>query len=50
MTVHQDFFHYRDGVYKHLRAGDQRISGLHSVRVVGWGEDRGEKYWVSLIS
>ncbi|XP_059055835.1 uncharacterized peptidase C1-like protein F26E4.3 [Achroia grisella] len=46
MTVYQDFFHYRDGVYRHTRFGDNTLQGLHSVRIIGWGENRGEKYWV----
>ncbi|XP_026750376.2 uncharacterized peptidase C1-like protein F26E4.3 isoform X1 [Galleria mellonella] len=46
MTVYQDFFHYRDGVYRHTRYGDNQLQGLHSVRIVGWGENRGDKYWI----
>ncbi|CAH0717960.1 unnamed protein product, partial [Brenthis ino] len=46
MTVYQDFFHYRDGVYRHSYYGDQEMKGLHSVRIVGWGEERGDRYWI----
>ncbi|CAG9570636.1 unnamed protein product [Danaus chrysippus] len=46
MTVHQDFFHYHDGIYRRSPYGDNTLKGLHSVRIVGWGEDRGDKYWV----
>ncbi|KAJ0171568.1 hypothetical protein K1T71_013118 [Dendrolimus kikuchii] len=46
MTVHQDFFHYRDGIYRRSRYGDNYLMGLHSVRVMGWGEERGDKYWI----
>lgn len=49
MTVYQDFFHYREGIYRHTRHGDQLMRGLHSVRIVGWGEDAEDKYWVSLF-
>ncbi|XP_022123584.2 tubulointerstitial nephritis antigen-like [Pieris rapae] len=45
MTVYQDFFHYRDGIYRRSRHGDNRMNGLHSVRIIGWGEERGDKYW-----
>ncbi|XP_023937157.1 uncharacterized peptidase C1-like protein F26E4.3 [Bicyclus anynana] len=45
MTVYQDFFHYRDGIYRRSRYGNEHMSGLHSVRIIGWGEDRGDKYW-----
>jgi hypothetical protein len=47
MTVYQDFFHYRDGIYSRSGYGYDQYQGLHSVRIVGWGESRGEKYWVS---
>ncbi|CAH0403075.1 unnamed protein product [Chilo suppressalis] len=46
MTVYQDFFHYRDGVYRRSGFGNNQLQGLHSVRIIGWGEERGEKYWL----
>ncbi|XP_039763128.1 uncharacterized peptidase C1-like protein F26E4.3 [Pararge aegeria] len=46
MTVYQDFFHYRDGIYRRSRHGDNIMRGLHSVRIIGWGEDFGDKYWI----
>lgn len=46
MTVHQDFFHYKDGIYRRSRFGNNELKGLHSVRIVGWGEENGDKYWV----
>lgn len=46
MTVYQDFFHYQDGVYRRSRFGNNELKGLHSVRIVGWGEDNQDKYWI----
>ncbi|KAI8432915.1 hypothetical protein MSG28_013825 [Choristoneura fumiferana] len=49
MTVYHDFFHYRDGIYRRSRYGDNQLQGLHSVRIVGWGEDHRDKYWYHWI-
>ncbi|CAH2057384.1 unnamed protein product, partial [Iphiclides podalirius] len=46
MTVYQDFFHYRDGVYRRSYQGNNDLKGYHSVRIIGWGEDRGDRYWL----
>ncbi|CAH2054816.1 unnamed protein product, partial [Iphiclides podalirius] len=41
--VFSDFNDYSQGVYVHTY-GEKR--GLHSVRVIGYGEESGEKYWL----
>lgn len=41
-TVYQDFMSYKDGVYEH-KTGN--MLGGHAVKLVGWGEDNGVKYW-----
>ncbi|GBP24934.1 Uncharacterized peptidase C1-like protein F26E4.3 [Eumeta japonica] len=46
IKVYQDLFHYRAGVYRHTGYGDSNLAGLHSVRVVGWGDDGGRPYWL----
>ncbi|KAJ2940884.1 hypothetical protein O0L34_g10144 [Tuta absoluta] len=46
MHVYQDFFHYKDGIYRHTKYGNQHEMGLHSVKIIGWGEERGDRYWI----
>lgn len=54
MRVYQDFFVYKSGVYRHSRSAELHDSGYHSVRILGWGEERPSlrgpplKYWVSV--
>ena len=40
--VYDDFAVYHSGVYQHI-TGD--YSGLHAIKVVGWGVENGVKYW-----
>lgn len=50
MHVYRDFFAYQRGIYKHSAASRTDRIGFHSVRLVGWGEERDgsgvTKYWV----
>ncbi|XP_066600538.1 uncharacterized peptidase C1-like protein F26E4.3 isoform X2 [Prorops nasuta] len=51
MRVYQDFFVYKSGIYKHSRTAELYQSGYHSVRIIGWGEERSYrgapiKYWL----
>lgn len=41
-SVYSDFPTYHSGVYKHTTGS---YLGGHAVRIVGWGELNGEKYW-----
>ncbi|KAM4700270.1 tubulointerstitial nephritis antigen-like [Discoglossus pictus] len=60
MEVHEDFFMYKSGIYRHtpVMAGkpeNQRRHGTHSVKITGWGEERGtdgrtHKYWLAANS
>ncbi|KAI6218889.1 Papain family cysteine protease [Aphelenchoides besseyi] len=43
LRLYTDFLYYRSGVYEH-KAG--RFLGLHAVRVIGWGEEKGVPYWL----
>ena len=40
-TVYTDFENYAGGIYKHVSGG---MAGGHAVKIVGWGEENGEKY------
>ncbi|EYB96024.1 hypothetical protein Y032_0154g2996 [Ancylostoma ceylanicum] len=42
-TVYDDFLHYKEGVYVHKWGSDR---GSHAVKVIGWGEEKGLKYWL----
>ncbi|XP_054155215.1 cathepsin B-like [Oppia nitens] len=42
-TVYEDFLTYKSGVYHHV-TGD--AAGGHAVKIVGWGVDNGEDYWL----
>ncbi|XP_067389856.1 tubulointerstitial nephritis antigen-like [Emydura macquarii macquarii] len=58
MEVHEDFFVYKSGVYRHTpvmagKPAHHRRHGTHSVKITGWGEERtphGQKYWVAANS
>ncbi|XP_041068037.1 tubulointerstitial nephritis antigen-like [Carcharodon carcharias] len=60
MEVHEDFFVYRSGVYRHTpvmaeRPDKFRGHGTHSVRITGWGEEQGydgqiRRYWIAANS
>ena len=43
MEVHQDLFLYQAGVYTNTNTGP--VLGQHAVRILGWGEEGGTKYW-----
>ncbi|XP_012874677.1 PREDICTED: tubulointerstitial nephritis antigen isoform X1 [Dipodomys ordii] len=59
MQVHEDFFHYKTGIYRHV-AGSREESKYrklrsHAVKLTGWGTLRGaqgkkEKFWIAANS
>jgi len=42
-SVYVDFLHYKGGVYQHTHG---KFLGGHAIRVLGWGEEGGKKYWL----
>lgn len=42
-TVYEDFFSYTSGIYTHVTGG---VAGGHAVKIVGWGNQNGEEYWI----
>ena len=49
MEVYKDFFLYGDGVYSKSDFAGSKPLGFHSVKIVGWGEENKNPYWVKLI-
>jgi len=41
--VYEDFMHYKSGIYKHSTGN--KLGG-HAVRVVGWGSENNQSYWI----
>jgi len=41
-TVYSDFENYAGGIYHHVSGS---MAGGHAVKIVGWGEESGTKYW-----
>lgn len=60
LEVYEDFFVYKSGVYRHTPVNSNKPSqfrkhGTHSVKITGWGEERGyngerSKYWIAANS
>jgi cathepsin B len=46
-TVYEDFLAYRSGVYQHVTGS---ALGGHAVKLIGWGEEDGVKYWLVVNS
>ncbi|EER18928.1 cysteine proteinase, putative [Perkinsus marinus ATCC 50983] len=46
-TVYEDFLAYKSGVYKHTSG---EYLGGHAVKIIGWGEESGQAYWLVVNS
>lgn len=40
--VYEDFMTYKSGIYHHVEG---KFMNLHTVKIIGWGEENGEAYW-----
>lgn len=45
--VYEDILNYKEGIYVHKHG---RLLGGHAVKIVGWGEEDGIKYWIVINS
>lgn len=41
--VYEDFLTYKSGIYEH-KSGN--MLGGHAIKIVGWGEENGTRYWL----
>jgi len=46
-TVYEDFLTYKSGVYSHQTGS---ALGGHAIKVIGWGTESGEDYWLCVNS
>lgn len=56
MQVHEDFFHYKSGIYRHVTSTNEKSEKYrklqtHAVKLTGWGTLKGaqgqkEKFWI----
>ena len=65
LMIKHDFYYYRSGIYSHSHKSESRdkistqtlnsrnldwAEVQHSILIVGWGEENGEKYWICMNS
>lgn len=43
MEVYEDFMNYNGGIYKHTSG---KLLGGHAIKIIGWGQQNGENYWI----
>ncbi|KAF4660323.1 hypothetical protein FOL47_007198, partial [Perkinsus chesapeaki] len=47
MKVYEDFLTYKSGVYSHMTGAEL---GSHGVKIIGWGNEGGEDFWLVVNS
>ena len=46
MDVYMDFYSYKTGVYSVTKTPENVNIGGHAVRIIGWGSENGNNYWL----
>ncbi len=46
MEVPSDFFLYGRGIFQKTNLASGNGAAFHSVKIIGWGEERETPYWV----
>ncbi|XP_065222147.1 cathepsin B-like cysteine proteinase 4, partial [Planococcus citri] len=46
LLVYKDFATYQSGIYHHYEQSEEKSLGGHAVKIIGWGEEYGVKYWL----
>ena len=46
LNVSHDFFHYKSGIYHKTMDPPSGELMTHSVMILGWGEEKGKKFWI----
>ena len=46
-TVYMDFLTYESGVYQHTSGAAE---GGHAIKLIGWGTENGQDYWLAVNS
>jgi cathepsin B len=42
-TVYEDFMSYKSGIYRYTNGEEL---GGHAVKIIGWGVEKNQKYWI----
>ena len=45
MNLYNDYFYYKSGIYIH-NSKYNTVLGFHSITIMGWGVEKGIKYWL----
>lgn len=45
MPIYRDFLIYKDGLYE-VQEGVPKFNNGHAIKVIGWGEENGTKFWL----